>query len=159
MVVAGRRDTFARPMPNGHADGHRRTPDPPDEEKEASLPRRLFAELFGTFALVTVAAGADVIAAISNGEVGFVSRAVAPGLLVMAMIYAIGDVSGAHFNPAVTLAFALRRDFPWRLVPAYWAAELSGALLAATLLRLLFGRVGHLGANRAEHGVGVALAM
>src|SRR5215471_13890620 len=73
------------------------------EEKQASLPRRLFAETFGTFALVFVAAGADTIAARTNGEIIPVARALAPALMVMALIYAIGNVSGAHFNPVVTL--------------------------------------------------------
>ncbi len=129
------------------------------EEKEAGLLQRLFAEMFGTFALVTVAAGADTIAALTDGEVTLVARAIAPALMVMALIYAIGDVSGAHFNPAVTLAFALRRDFRWHLVPAYWAAEFGGALLAATLLRTLFGTVGHLGATQPKYGVGVSFVM
>ncbi|SRR5712691_5382973 len=76
--------------------------------------RRLFAELLGTFALTLVAAGGEVIAVISGGEVNPAARAVAPGLLVMAMIYTLGSQSGAHFNPVVTLAFTLSQDFPWR---------------------------------------------
>jgi aquaporin Z len=74
--------------------------------------RRLLAELLGTFALILVAAGGDVIATISGGAVSPAARAVAPALLVMAMIYTLGSKSGAHFNPAVTLAFTRRRDFP-----------------------------------------------
>ncbi len=77
----------------------------------------------------------------------------------MALIYAIGDVSGAHLNPAVTLAFALRRDFPWRKAPAYWIVQIAGALGAAWLLHTLFGPVVQLGANRPRHGVGVSLVM
>lgn len=155
-AVAVRQDKLARPARQDEAPSRR--PEEADEQ-EASLSRRLFAEVFGTFALVTVAAGADTIAALTDGEVTPVARAVAPALMVMALIYAIGDVSGAHFNPAVTLAFAMRRDFPWRLVPAYWAAELGGALLAATLLRSLFGTVGHLGATLPKRGVGVAFVV
>jgi len=155
MAVAQRQDKLVHAADESTAHGRREH----GTKKEASLPRRLFAETFGTFALVTVAAGADTIAALTDGEVTPVARAVAPALMVMALIYAIGDVSGAHFNSAVTLAFALRRDFPWLLVPAYWAAELSGALLAATFLRTLFGTVGHLGATQPKHGVGVSLAM
>jgi aquaporin Z len=68
----------------------------------------------------------------------------------MALIYAAGDVSGAHFNPAVTLAFALRGDFRWRRVPMYWAAQLGGAALAALVLRALLGSVARLGASTAE---------
>jgi glycerol uptake facilitator-like aquaporin len=76
-----------------------------------------FSELLGTFALTLVAAGGEVIAVISGGEVNPAARAVAPGLLVMAMIYMLGSQSGAHFNPVVSLAFTLRQDFPWRRVP------------------------------------------
>src|ERR1022692_853213 len=78
--------------------------------------RRIFAEAWGTFLLVVVAAGGRVVAAISGGAVtpGMV---VAPGLMVMAIIYFMGVVSGAHLNPAVTLAFAIRRNFPWNRVP------------------------------------------
>ncbi|MDQ6833122.1 MAG: aquaporin [Chloroflexota bacterium] len=159
MVVMERGDESVRPIARRDETEQDKYQSHGKPEREASLSQRLFAEVFGTFALVTVAAGADVIAVISAGEVNLVARAVAPALLVMAMIYAIGDVSGAHFNPAVTLAFALRRDFPWRLVPAYWAAELAGALCAAVLLRTLYGDVGHLGANQPNHGVGVSLVM
>ncbi|HEX9133754.1 MAG TPA: aquaporin [Ktedonobacteraceae bacterium] len=121
--------------------------------------RRLLAELLGTFALTLVAAGGEVIAVISGGEVSPAARAVAPGLLVMAMIYTLGSQSGAHFNPAVTLAFTLRQDFPWRRVPGYWGAQIVGAVLAALLLRVLFGLVGHLGATFPRHGTSEALVM
>lgn len=121
--------------------------------------RRLVAELLGTFALVLVAAGGEVIAAVSGGEVSPASRAVAPGLAVMVLIYAIGNVSGAHLNPAVTFAFALRRVFPWRYVAGYWLAQVTGAVLAAGVLRALFGRAGHLGITQPHHGVAAALAM
>jgi aquaporin Z len=121
--------------------------------------RRLFAELLGTFALTFVAAGGEVIAVISGGEVSPAARAVAPGLLVMALIYTLGSQSGAHFNPVVTLAFTLRQDFPWRRVPSYWVAQIVGAVLAALLLRVLFGLVGHLGATLPRHGTIEALVM
>ncbi|MDQ2787336.1 MAG: aquaporin [Chloroflexota bacterium] len=136
-------------------------PDRPEQEpeEEPSHIRCLFAECFGTAALTTVAAGGEVIASISNGEVSHDAQAIAPGLLVMALIYALGDVSGAHVNPAVTLAFALRRDFPWWKVPLYWIAQIAGALGAAGCLRALFGTVAHLGANQPRHGVGVSLVM
>lgn len=123
------------------------------------MARALVAELFGTFALTLVAAGGEVIGTLSHGEVDATARAVAPGLLVMAMIYAIGDVSGAHINPAVTFAFALRRDFPWRHVPLYWAAQIAGAVTAAALLLALFGDVNHLGASVPHAGPGTALVM
>ena len=72
-------------------------------------------------------------------HVSAAAAAVAPGLIVMVVIYAAGGVSGAHINPAVTLGFALRRNFPWRRVPGYILVQLLGGVLAATLLRALFG--------------------
>jgi aquaporin Z len=116
--------------------------------------RRLFAEVLGTFFLVLVAAGADVVNAQSHGQVPLDARVVAPGLMVMAVIYSVGAVSGAHLNPAVTISFAIRRDFPWKRVPAYVAAELTGAVLAASFLRAVFGNIGNLGAT--GPGVGVS---
>lgn len=121
--------------------------------------RSLGAELLGTAALTLVAAGGQVIAIWSGGQVDATARAVAPGLTVMAMIYALGQVSGAHINPAVTLAFALRRDFPWRRVPGYWAAQFLGAVLAALYVRGLFGRMGEVGVTRPKAGTGTGLAM
>lgn len=121
--------------------------------------RSLGAELLGTAALTLVAAGGEVIAVRSSGQVDATARAVAPGLMVMAVIYALGQVSGAHINPAVTMAFALRRDFPWRRVPAYWIAQFLGAILAAFYLRALFGRVAEVGATRPKAGVGTGFAM
>jgi aquaporin Z len=108
--------------------------------------RRLFGELFGTFLLVLVAAGGAVLDA-KTGNIGRAASVVAPGLMVMAVILSMGAVSGAHLNPVVSLAFALRRDFQWRRVPGYVLAQLAGAVLACLLLRLTFGTVGHLGAS------------
>jgi aquaporin Z len=121
--------------------------------------RRLAAELLGTFLLTFVAAGGGVIAAVSPGEVSRAAQVVAPALMVLAMIYTIGDVSGAHINPAATFAFALRGAFPWRKVPGYWVVQLGGAVLAAVALRLSFGNVGHLGATLPHHGLGSSLFM
>ncbi len=115
--------------------------------------RRLFAELLGTFLLVVVAAGAGVVDARSHGQVPLDAQVVAPALMVMAVIYFMGTVSGAHLNPAVTIAFALRRNFPWKRVPGYLAAELAGGVLAAGFLRLAFSDVGHLGASTPGAGV------
>ena len=77
-------------------------------------------------------------------------KAAAPASVVAAMIYSIGDISGAHLNPVVTTAFAVRRAFGWRHVPVYWLAQISGALLAALILRALFGTVASGGVNVAH---------
>lgn len=116
-------------------------------EREPALARRLYAEVLGTGFLTFVAAGLEIAAVRSHGEVDRVARSLAPAFVVMAMVYATGDVSGAHFNPAVSLAFALRRVFEWRQVPLYWAAQLLGAVAAAALLRGLFGRVANVWTN------------
>jgi aquaporin NIP len=81
------------------------------------------------------------------GALGQVGIALTFGLVIMAMIYAAGHISGAHFNPAVSFAFALTRHFPWPRVAAYWSAQLSGALAAALLLRASLGDVAHVGAT------------
>ncbi len=101
--------------------------------------KRLLAEVLGTFGLVLVAAGMPTVSAALGRPMGSTADAIAPGLVLTALIYAFADVSGAHFNPAVTFAFALRRDFPWRRVPGYVAAQLIGALLASWALLGLFG--------------------
>jgi aquaporin Z len=122
-------------------------------------PRRLLAELLGTFGLTFVAAGGPVIVAASGSSIGLPALVVAPALFVMAMIYSVGNLSGAHFNPGVTLAFTLRKDFPWRRVPGYWLAQLVGSVIAALLLRALFGSAGHLGATLPHHGELASLVM
>ena len=109
--------------------------------------RKLVAEAVGTFALVFAGTGAVIIDAVTSGGVSHVGIGLTFGLVIMVMIYATGHVSGAHFNPAVTLAFAVGRHFPWPLVPQYWAAQLGGGLLASLLLRALFGEVAALGAT------------
>ncbi|HLI16487.1 MAG TPA: aquaporin [Acidimicrobiales bacterium] len=115
--------------------------------------RRLFSEVLGTFLLVVVAAGAPVVDAVSHGRVPLDAQVVAPGLMVMAIIYFMGMVSGAHLNPAVTLSFAVRGNFPWGRVPGYILAQLIGATAASLLLRALFGTVGHLGATLPGPGI------
>jgi aquaporin Z len=116
--------------------------------------RRLFAEVLGTFFLVLVAAGGAVVGVRSHGKVPLDAAVVAPGLMVMAVIYFMGTISGAHLNPTVTISFALRGNFPWRRVPGYLAAEFAGAILAALFLRATFGNVGHLGATIPGPGIG-----
>src|SRR5579872_4035423 len=115
--------------------------------------RRLFAELFGTFLLVLAGAGAPVVAAISHGAISRSAAVAAPGLMVMAVILAMGNVAGAHLNPAVTLAFTLRRDFPWRRVPGYVLAQLAGATIACLFLWAVYGKVGMLGATEPGRGI------
>lgn len=116
--------------------------------------RRLFSEAWGTFLLVAVAAGADVVGALSGGSITLSMRVIAPGMMVMAVIYFMGTVSGAHLNPAVTLAFAARGNFPWNRVPGYIVAQFIGGIVAASFLRAMFGTVGHLGATAPGHGIG-----
>lgn len=101
--------------------------------------RRLLAEFLGTFALTFVAAGGPTIATATGTNEGLPALVVAPGLMVMAAIYTLGPLSGAHINPAVSLAFALRHNFPWAWVPGYWIAQLAGAYAAGLLLHILFG--------------------
>jgi aquaporin NIP len=110
------------------------------------LLRALAAETIGTFALVFAGAGAVMVDAKTH-QLGHVGVAIAFGLVIMAMVYAVGHVSGAHFNGAVTFAFALTRHFPWPRAAGYWAAQLVGALAAAALLRGSLGNVAHVGAT------------
>jgi aquaporin Z len=128
-------------------------------EREAAPLQRLAAEFVGTFFLVTAAAGADIVADLHPGQVSNGARAVAPALVVAAMIYALGSVSGAHINPAVTVAFAVRTVFRWRWVPAYIAAQLAGAVAAAAVLHVLFSPSGHQGTTYPHGAVGQSLGM
>lgn len=107
--------------------------------------RRLFSELLGTFMLVLVAAGGGLLH--GKGEISLAAAVVAPGLMVLAIILFMGAVSGAHLNPVVSLAFALRGDFPWRRAPGYILVQLLGATLACLFLLAVFGNVQHLGAT------------
>jgi aquaporin Z len=109
--------------------------------------RRLFSEVLGTFLLVMAAAGAVVVDAVSGGEIGRTAAVTAPGLTVMAVILFMGAVSGAHLNPVVSIAFALRRDFPWRRCFGYVLAQLIGATLACLFLLAVLGDKGQLGAT------------
>jgi aquaporin Z len=97
--------------------------------------RRLFSELLGTFFLVLVAAGGGMMGHAFPDTISRSAAVTAPGLMVMAIILFMGKVSGAHLNPAVSLAFAARGDFPWRRVPGYIVVQLVGASLAALFLR------------------------
>lgn len=121
--------------------------------------RRVFAEVLGTFFLVLVGAGGGVVDAVSDGAIGRAASVTAPGLMVMAIILFMGAVSGAHLNPAVTLGFAVRGDFPWRRVPGYIVAELLGSTLAVLVLWAMFGKVGSLGATEPGPGISDLQAM
>lgn len=127
---------------------------------DASLEwRRLFSELLGTFFLVLVGAGGAVVAAQSGGAVTRAAAVTAPGLMVMAIILFMGAVSGAHLNPAVSIAFAARGDFPWRRVPGYIVVQLLGATLACLFLWAVVGKIGMLGATEPGPGVSATEAM
>jgi aquaporin Z len=109
--------------------------------------RRLFSELLGTFFLVLVAAGGGMMGQAFPDTISRTAAVVAPGLMVLAIILFMGAVSGAHLNPAVSLAFAARGDFPWKRVPGYIIVQLLGATLACLFLLAVFGNVEHLGAT------------
>ena len=113
---------------------------------DRALARLLAAEFVGTFALVFAGCGAIMVDAKTHA-LGHVGVAITFGLVIMAMIYAVGHISGAHFNPAVTFAFALTRHFPWPRALGYWTAQLLGALTAAALLRGSLGNIAHVGAT------------
>jgi aquaporin Z len=115
--------------------------------------RRLFSELLGTFFLVLVGAGGAVVAAKSGGAIARSAAVSAPGLMVMAIILFMGAISGAHLNPAVSIAFAVRGDFPWRRVPGYIVVQLIGATTACLFLWATLGKVGGLGST--EPGAGI----
>jgi MIP family channel proteins len=106
--------------------------------------RALAAEFIGTFALVFAGCGAIMVDTTTHA-LGHVGVAISFGLVIMVMVYAVGHISGAHFNPAVTTAFALTRHFAWSRVPFYWAAQLLGAIVAALALRATLGDVALLG--------------
>src|SRR6185437_2351366 len=118
----------------------------PAKRAPALLPM-LVAEGIGTFALVFAGCGAIMIDQIAHGQITHVGVGLVFGLVIAAMIYATGHLSGAHLNPAVTLGFVLARHFPLRKLAGYWLAQCIGASLAALLLRLLLGNVAHLGAT------------
>ncbi len=103
--------------------------------------RRLFSEILGTFLLVLAGAGGSVVNAVSNGQIS------------LAVILFMGGISGAHLNPAVSIAFATRGNFPWLRVPGYIIAQLVGSTLAVLLLRATFGNVGMLGATEPGPGI------
>jgi aquaporin Z len=130
-----------------------------EDFKDASLEwRRLISEFVGTFLLVVAGAGGGVVDAYTHGQIGRAAAVTAPALTVVAVILFMGAVSGAHLNPAVSIAFALRSEFPWRRVPGYIVVQLAGATVACLLLWAMFGKIGQLGATEPGPGVSVLLA-
>jgi aquaporin Z len=109
--------------------------------------RRLFSELLGTFFLVLAAAGGGMMGHAFPGVISHTAAVTAPALTVMAIILFMGKVSGAHLNPAVSIAFALRRDFPWGRVPGYIVVQLAGATLAALFLHAVINVSAKYGSN------------
>lgn len=114
--------------------------------------RRLFSELLGTFFLVLVAAGGGMMGQAFPDTISRSAAVVAPGLMVLAIILFMGRVSGAHLNPAVSFAFALRGDFPWRRVPGYVVVQLAGAALAAWFLQAVIDVSATFGSNYPASG-------
>lgn len=109
--------------------------------------KKYISEFIGTFAMIFCGTGAMTINEVTNGEVTHVGIAITWGLIVMAMIYAFGETSGAHFNPAVTISFAYAKKFSWKEVPKYIVAQLLGALLASVILWVLFPTSEYYGAT------------
>ncbi|GAB3569190.1 aquaporin [Arthrobacter alkaliphilus] len=104
--------------------------------------RRLISEFLGTYLLVLAAAGSDVVNTATHGGLGHTAMAMTPALTIIAVVLFIGPISGAHLNPVVTMAFALRRDFPWPRVPAYVLVQAAGSILASATLLAVFGHHG-----------------
>jgi aquaporin Z len=122
--------------------------------------RRIFSELFGTFLLVLVAAGGGMVnARFGDHAIPSTALVVAPALMVTAIILFMGAVSGAHLNPAVSVAFALRGDFPWQRVPGYVVAQFAGAVAATLLLWALIGKHGSAGMTLPGPGVSTVTAL
>jgi MIP family channel proteins len=111
---------------------------------QVRLERLLLAEVIGTFALVFAGCGAIMVDAKTH-QLGHLGVALSFGLVIMFGVYAVGHISGAHFNPSVTLGFALTRRFPWKRAVAYWSAQIVGALGAVALLRAAVGSQARLG--------------
>ncbi|XP_054803250.1 aquaporin NIP2-1-like [Prosopis cineraria] len=107
--------------------------------------RKVLAEIIGTYLLVFVGSGAAALNAFDEQKISKLGASLAGGFIVIVMIYAIGHISGAHMNPAVSFAFAAVRHFPWKQVPLYVAAQLTGAVSASFTLRLILNPVTQLG--------------
>ena len=121
--------------------------------------KKYLAEYLGTFAVVFCGTGAIVIDQETHGSVTHAGISVTFGLIVMCMIYTFGDISGAHLNPAVSIAFALARQFPVKELAPYIISQLTGTITASLILRLLFPRNELLGATLPSVSVGQSFAM
>src|SRR5258708_1701717 len=120
--------------------------------------RRLVSELLGTFLLVLAAAGGGMMGRAFPGVISHGAAVVAPALTVLAIILFMGKISGAHLNPAVSCAFALRGDFPWRRVPGYVVAQLAGATIAALVLHAIINVSATYGSNYPAKGYSAGAA-
>ncbi|PAW60343.1 MAG: aquaporin [Verrucomicrobiia bacterium Tous-C3TDCM] len=120
------------------------------------MKRKLSAEFLGTFFLVLAGTGAIAVDSVSGGVIGHVGIALTFGLVVFAMIQMFGDISGAHFNPAVTIGFAASGRFAWKSVPIYIIAQFSGAIAASGLLKLILPSATTLGQTVPKGGIGLA---
>ena len=123
------------------------------------LPHRMAAEFIGVFLLVFFGPGSAVVSAHQGSAISHEGIAACNGLAIMVLIYALGHVSGAHFNPAVTLAFGVARHFQTRDIVPYWLAQFAGALAAAGLLRALFDNAAHLGTTQPAGSAGQSFVL
>ena len=121
--------------------------------------KKYISEFIGTFSMIFCGTGAMTINEVTGGDVTHVGIAITWGLIVMAMIYAFGETSGAHFNPAVTIAFAYAKKFAWKEVPKYIIAQVLGAFAASLILCYLFPASEYLGATIPTVDVGRAFVM
>lgn len=121
--------------------------------------RAVIAEMLGTFALVFAGTGAIVSNQLSNGALGHMGIALTFGLVIMVMIYATGHISGAHFNPAVTVAFAIVRHFPLRLVLPYITGQAAGAVAGSLAVKLLIGSAANMGTTHPSNGAWAGVAL
>ncbi len=124
-----------------------------------SLAKKAGAETIGTFMLVFAGCGAIATNELTGGALGHLGVSITFGLVIAVMIYACGHLSGAHFNPAVTLAFSATGRFPWREAPAYWAGQVLGAVAGAGALRLILGPDAPLGTTAPAEGLGQTFAL